>query len=100
MRKPWLPHPTRLLVPLLVCLGQAAGAHEKDLRRQTDAAGLTEISFCARPSPDAFGFPGHAFVAFSDQIAGGSRSFRAVGHTLAAGTGTAAVVLSYFGGSA
>ncbi|WP_291851219.1 hypothetical protein [Bradyrhizobium sp.] len=83
---------------LLVGFEQPAGAHEKDLRKRTDAAGLTEISVCARPSPNAFGFPGHAFIAFSYQAAGGSRSFRAIGHTVAPTTGLAAAVFTYFSG--
>ncbi|MFG1289854.1 hypothetical protein [Xanthobacter versatilis] len=87
-----------LTVPLMLGLTQPANAHEKDLRGRTDAAGLTEISFCARPSPNAFGFPGHAFVAFSDQGAHASPGFRAVGHTVAGGVGAPAAIVTYFGG--
>jgi hypothetical protein len=72
-------------------------AEEKDLRTQTDAQGETEIGFCARPSPDAFGFPGHAFVTFSEIPNGGARKFRAVGHTVST-AGIPATVFTYFGG--
>lgn len=54
-----------------------------DLRNQTDAdGGIREISFCARPSPDKPGLPGHAFVALSETKKDGSRTFRAIGHTV------------------
>ena len=77
-----------------------AAAHEKDLRTQTDATGETEISFCSRPSPDSFGFPGHAFVAFSERPPGKPRVFRAVGHTIGPSTSTPSTVFTYFGGAA
>lgn len=52
-----------------------------DLRSQTDNdGGSREISFCARPSPDKPGLPGHAFIAFSEEK-DGKRSIRAIGHT-------------------
>ena len=76
-----------------------AGARDKDLRTSTDANGETEVGFCARPSPNAFGFPGHAFVVFSATRPGGGRDFRAIGHTVASGTSVPAVVFSYFGGA-
>ena len=90
---------------LLVCVLFLAAsmptvAMEKDLRMRTDAAGLTEIGFCQRPSPNAFGFPGHAFVTFTDAAQTGSRSFRAVGHTTGAGAGPAVTAFTYFGGAA
>ena len=76
-----------------------ASAREKDLRTQSDAWGETEISFCSRPSPDAFGFPGHAFVGFSEKPREQARTFRAVGHTVAASAGLAPIVFTYFGGA-
>lgn len=75
-------------------------AAEKDLRTRTDADGETEISFCSRPSPNAFGFPGHAFVVFSELSRGAPRKFRAVGHTMRPTASTAAAAFTYFGGSA
>lgn len=54
-----------------------------DLRNQTDGDGGTrEVSFCARPSPDKPGLPGHAFIAFSETTKDGKRTFRAIGHTV------------------
>lgn len=54
-----------------------------DLRNQTDGdGGSREISFCARPSPGNPGFPGHAFIAFSETTKDGKRTFRAIGHTV------------------
>ena len=76
-----------------------AAARDKDLRTMSDANGTTEVGFCSRPSPDAFGFPGHAFVTFSAARPGGGRDFRAVGHTVAAGASIPAVAISYFGGA-
>ena len=87
---------TFLVATVLLLSAPPSEARDKDLRTKTDAAGVTEISFCARPSPNSFGFPGHAFVAFSDQSAGGS--FRSVGHTVAPETGAAAALFTYFGG--
>lgn len=75
-----------------------AFAHEKDLRTHTDASGETEVSFCARPSPNTFGFPGHAFVAFSDRPTGQPRIFRAVGHTVASSAAGPSMAFTYFGG--
>ena len=76
-----------------------ASARDKDLRTMTEAEGETEVGFCSRPSPDKTGMPGHAFVIFSAQKPGGGRDFRAIGHTIAAGTSTAAAALTYFGGA-
>jgi hypothetical protein len=76
-----------------------AAAHDKDLRTQSESWGDTEVSFCARPSPDAFGFPGHAFVGFSETPRGQPRVYRAIGHTVPAGAGIAPVVFTYFGGA-
>lgn len=74
-------------------------AADLDLRRSTDAAGRTEISFCARPSPNSFGFPGHAFIVFNEKPVSGAGKMRAVGHTVSAGAGGAATAFTYFGGS-
>lgn len=74
-------------------------AHEKDLRTMTDSSGETEVAFCSRPSPNSFGLPGHAFVAFSARNPAGVRDFRAVGHTVASGASTVSAAFSYFGGS-
>lgn len=76
-----------------------AAARDKDLRTMTDARGESEVGFCSRPSPNAFGFPGHDFVTFSTSRPDGSRDFRSVGHTVATGAPIPSVVFSYFGGS-
>ena len=76
-----------------------AAAQVRDLRTQTDAFGATEVSFCAGPSPDTFGLPGHAFVAFSDERHGQPRRFRAIGHTIGPQTGSAAAAFTYFNGA-
>ncbi|MDQ2762520.1 MAG: hypothetical protein M3Y22_03230, partial [Pseudomonadota bacterium] len=91
--KSFLPLAAALLV------ASPAMARDKDLRTMTDANGETEVGFCSRPSPNAFGFPGHAFVTFSALRPDGSRDFRSVGQTVAAGASVPAVVFSYFGGS-
>ena len=88
-----------ILAGLLMLITVPASARDKDLRTATDAAGETEVGFCSRPSPNTFGFPGHAFVTFSAIKPGGGRDFRAIGHTVNAGTSTSAAVLSYFGGA-
>lgn len=75
-----------------------AAAVEKDLRTLSDASGETEVSFCARPSPNDFGLPGHAFVAFSEKPTGKLRIFRAVGHTIAPTAGPVASGFTYFSG--
>lgn len=85
-----------IVAAFVVAAEPSALADEKDLRTRTDAAGVTEISFCARPSPNAFGFPGHAFVAFNDQAPGGG--FRSVGQTVAPGAGVGATIFTYFSG--
>jgi hypothetical protein len=76
-----------------------ANAHEKDLKTQTDSVGETEINFCSRPSPNAFGFPGHAFVGFSEQSVGKPRAYRAVGHTIGSSAGMVSIAFTYFGGA-
>lgn len=86
--------PTLLLG--LTAFATALAAENKDLRTFTDPKGETEIGFCVRPSPDAFGFPGHSFVTFSEVPRATTRLFRAVGHTVSA-AGVAATVFTYFG---
>jgi hypothetical protein len=68
-----------------------------DLRKQTSAAGPAEIGFCSRPSPGAG--PGHAFVTFSRTAPDGTRYFRAIGHTVAAGTSPVGAALTFLGGA-
>ncbi|WP_135213163.1 hypothetical protein [Vitreimonas flagellata] len=72
----------------------SARAETIDLRRQSEANRAEEISFCARPSPNAFGFPGHAFVGFS-HTEGAGRAFTALGRSTNAGAAPA--LRSYFG---
>lgn len=93
----------RALLMTIAAISILAGAPvckaaEKDLRTLSDAAGETEVSFCARPSPNDFGLPGHAFVAFSEQPTGKTRIFRAVGHTVAPTAGPIASAFTYFSG--
>jgi hypothetical protein len=73
-------------------------AHERDLRTMTDGNGETEVAFCSRPSPNSFGFPGHAFVTFSTRSPDGMRVFRAIGHTVGTGTSGASAAFTYFSG--
>lgn len=89
----------KILVPLmfLLALGSQAVAKEVDLRNQTDADGEYNIAFCARPSPDKSGLPGHMFVAYSRVTNTGERTFVAIGHTVEAGVGVTPAVWSYFG---
>lgn len=72
-------------------------AKEVDLSNFSDPTGVYNIAFCARPSPDATGKPGHAFVSFSHLPHGGQRDFLAVGHTVSAGVGPAEAGWSFFG---
>ncbi len=83
----------------LALLTSPAQAHTKDMRSMSSNAD-PEVGFCSRPSPDKFGFPGHAFVTFSERRSDDSRNFRAVGHTVAFGTSAGAAALTYFGGTA
>lgn len=72
-----------LLTALLVMASSSSFGKTIDLRNQTDGdGGSREVSFCARPSPDKPGLPGHAFIAFSETTKDGKRSFRAIGHTV------------------
>lgn len=88
----------KTLLTSLILTATPALAKVKDLRTMTDASGVTEIGFCSRPSPNAYGFPGHAFVTFSSTKLNGHRDFRAVGHTVGADASRPAVIFSYFGG--
>jgi hypothetical protein len=89
-------------ITALICLSllyaAPAFAHERDLRTMTDGNGETEVAFCSRPSPNSFGFPGHAFVVFSARSPDGVRVFRAVGHTVGAGTSGTSAAFTYFSG--
>lgn len=89
----------KVLIPVmfLLALGSEAAAKEIDLRNQTDADGEYNIAFCARPSPDKTGLPGHMFVAYSKVTNTGERTFVAIGHTVGADVGVASAVWSYFG---
>lgn len=67
----------------LVASSAALAAEPKfiDQRNMSEATNY-EIQFCYRPSPDFFGVPGHAYVAFFEQEIGSSDiSFRAFGAT-------------------
>src|SRR5262245_30826125 len=64
----------------------AAPPKKIDLSNKTDPSGEYELGFCSRPSPvSSKGWPGHAFVSYSRQAAGG-RDFMSIGHTITAGT--------------
>ncbi len=86
----------RHVATILVVLALSSPAHAEtiDLRQRSETNRSEEISFCARPSPNGFGFPGHAFVAFS-HVEGGGRTFLALGRTTNAGAPSA--IRSYFG---
>lgn len=74
------------------------GAKEIDLSTRTDPAGIFQIGFCARPSPNTVkNWPGHAFVSFSHQKPTGQRDFVAIGHTVTAGVTTAQGIWSAVG---
>jgi hypothetical protein len=68
-----------------------------DLSNMTDPTGVYNVAFCVRPSPDATGKPGHAFVAYSHAKPNGDRDFVAIGHTVGAGVGPVSASWSYFG---
>src|ERR1700730_157698 len=53
-----------------------------DLSTRTDPTGTYNVAFCARPSPDSSGKPGHAFVSYSHKLPNGERDFVAIGHTI------------------
>lgn len=89
----------RASLTVFLALGFAAPALGKtiDLSNMTDPAGVFDVAFCARPSPDASGKPGHAFVSYSRKLPTGGRDFLAIGHTVSAGAGVGGPVWSYFG---
>ena len=76
---------------------QTSLAKTLDLSTRSDPSGIYNVAFCARPSPDTTGKPGHAFVSYSHQGLDGDRDFLAIGHTVAAGTGAISATWSYFG---
>jgi hypothetical protein len=80
-----------------IALTGAAAAKELDLSTMDDPTGVYNIAFCARPSPDASGKPGHAFVAYSHAAPGKDRDFVAIGLTVGADVTPAAAIWSYFG---
>ena len=86
-----------LVLCLATSVSAGALAKEIDLSNISDPAGIYNIAFCARPSPDATGKPGHAFVSFSHLPHGGQRDFLAIGHTVGAGVGPAEAAWSFFG---
>lgn len=81
-----------------IALPSPVEAGALDLRKRSEPGGPNEISFCARPSPNKFGFPSHAFVAFSD-VQNGRRQFLALGRTIGPATSPVGAALSYFGPS-
>jgi hypothetical protein len=85
------------IVLLGMLLWASVAAKTLDYRTLSDPAGEYDIAFCARPSPDSTGKPGHAFVAFSHKGVGGDRDFLALGHTVSAGTAVASAGWSYWG---
>jgi hypothetical protein len=74
-----------------------SNARAIDLSNMTDPTGIYNVAFCARPSPDTTGKPGHAFVAYSHARPNGDRDFVAIGHTIGAGVGPVSASWSYFG---
>lgn len=75
----------------------AAPPKKIDLSSRTDPNGEYELGFCSRPSPvSSKGWPGHAFVSYSRQTAGG-RDFMSIGHTIATGTSSVSAGWSLFG---
>jgi hypothetical protein len=79
---------------ILIC---QASAKVVDLSTKSDSTGDYDIAFCARPSPDTTGKPGHAFVAFSHRAADGTRDFFAIGHTVGVSTSPVSATWSYWG---
>jgi hypothetical protein len=75
-----------------------ACAKEIERSTRTDPAGIFQIGFCARPSPDTLKkWPGHAFVSFSHVKPTGQRDFVAIGHTVTAGVTAAQGIWSAVG---
>ncbi|MER2252886.1 hypothetical protein ABS772_23485 [Methylorubrum podarium] len=95
--------PTRrvaaVAVGLLVAFAAPARGKTIDLSNKTDPAGVFNVAFCGRPSPDPSGKPGHAFVSYSHKKVDGDRDFLAIGHTVPPGAAIGGVVWSYFGGA-
>ena len=92
----------RNVLCLATVLSSVSGAIAADKRinlaNKSDLAGTFELGFCARPSPSsAKGWPGHAFVSFSQKSPEGARTFSAIGHTVAPGVGLAKAGWSLFG---
>lgn len=86
-----------LIVAVSLALSPStAKAKTVDFATMSEVGGPYEVSFCARPSPSASGFPGHAFVAFSEGSSN-SRKFMALGLTVQDGANPIAAALSYFG---
>lgn len=79
-----------------LCVANAE-AKELDLRTMSDPSGEYNVAFCSRPSPDATGKPGHAFVSYSHVLPGGDREFLAIGHTVGADVTPGMAIWSYFG---
>lgn len=101
--RPRSPKPTSRVaaaaVGLQVVLAAPALGKVIDLSNKTESAGTFNVAFCGRPSPDASGKPGHAFVSYSHKKVGGDRDFLAIGHTVPPGAGVGGVTWSYFGGA-
>jgi len=81
----------------LLFASHQSNAKSIDLSNLTDPTGVYNVAFCARPSPDTAGKPGHAFVAYSHAAPNGDRDFVSIGHTLGAGVGPVSATWSYFG---
>lgn len=87
-----------MVVVMSTLVPATAWAKEIDRSTRSDAAGIFQIGFCARPSPDTFKkWPGHAFVAFSHLKPSGQRDFVAIGHTITAGVTPAQAIWSVAG---
>lgn len=81
----------------LACImPQPASSKDVDLRTMSEASGVYDVAFCARPSPDQSGKPGHAFVAFSHKPLDADRDFLAIGLTVTAGVTPTSAILSWF----
>lgn len=75
----------------------SASAAELDLSNRSEPEGKFQVGFCARPSPSARGWPGHAFVSWSKPLSASTRDFKAIGHTVSSGTTASAAAWSIFG---
>jgi hypothetical protein len=74
-------------------------ARKKTQEPRATVGARLKSAFCSRPIRMPFGFPGHAFAGFSEEPRDQARTFRAVGHTVAASAGPAPIVFTYFGGA-